>query len=59
MRIGQALARMVEHPERQAPPQPSIGRKILTAAGVAAASMLTKRLLQGMLVSDKRVGRQQ
>jgi hypothetical protein len=59
MRIGQALARIVEHPEREAPPPPSIGRKILTAAGVAAASMLTKRLLQGILASDKRVERQQ
>jgi hypothetical protein len=48
-RIGQALGRMVKHPERQAPPPPSAGRKILTAAGAAAASILVKRLMQRLV----------
>jgi hypothetical protein len=48
-RIGQALRRLVNHPERQAPPPPSIGLKILAAVGTTAATILTKRLAQRLL----------
>jgi hypothetical protein len=43
-RVAQALVRLVKDPERQAPPPPSVGLKILAAAGTAAASVLAKRL---------------
>jgi hypothetical protein len=52
-RIGQALVRLVDHPERQSPPPQSIGLKILAAAGAAAASVLARRLMQGV-VDDPR-----
>ena len=48
-RIGDALVRLVNHPERQSPPPQSVGLKILAAAGAAAASILVRRLLQGVL----------
>ena len=48
-RIKAALVRVVDHPERQAPPPQSIGLKILAAAGTAAASILVRRLLQRLL----------
>jgi hypothetical protein len=54
VRIGNALARIVKHPERQAPPPPSVGLKILAAAGTAAASFLVKRLLQ-RLIDERRL----
>ena len=52
-RVRQALARLVDHPERQAPPPPSIGLKILAAAGAAAASVLARRLAQ-RLIEERR-----
>ncbi len=52
-RIGQALTRMVNHPEHQSPPPQSVGLKILAAAGAAAASFLVRRLLQ-RLVEERR-----
>lgn len=54
VRIGNAVARMVKHPERQAPPPPSVGLKILAAAGAAAASFLVRRLLQ-RLIDERRL----
>lgn len=52
-RIGQALVRLVGHPERQSPPPESVGLKILAAAGAAAASVLARRLMQ-RVVDDPR-----
>ena len=52
VRIGQALGRLVDHPERQSPPPPSVGLKILAAAGAAAASVLGRRLMQRLLADD-------
>ena len=52
-RLRQALARMVDRPERVARPQPSVGLKILAAAGAAAASVVGRRLAQGLTTSDK------
>jgi hypothetical protein len=48
-RLGQALQRMVRHPERQAPPPPSLGLKLLAAAGAAAASVVGRRVAQRLL----------
>jgi hypothetical protein len=46
VRIGQALGRLVDHPERQSRPPQSVGLKIVAAAGAAAASVLARRLMQ-------------
>jgi hypothetical protein len=48
-RLGAAVKRMIDHPERQAPAPPSIGLKVLAAAGAAAASVVGRRLAQRMI----------
>ncbi|HTP27171.1 MAG TPA: hypothetical protein VMK12_16140 [Anaeromyxobacteraceae bacterium] len=40
-----ALERVIEHPERVARGEPSVGEKVLGAVGVAAATLLVKRAL--------------
>jgi hypothetical protein len=40
---------MSRHPERVARPTPSAGRRIATAGGTAAASILARRLTEHLL----------
>ena len=44
-RLLEALRRISAHPDRVGTNQPSVGKKILAAAGAAAASMLVRRLM--------------
>jgi hypothetical protein len=45
-RLRQAVARMVEKPDRVARENPNVARKIATAAGTTAATMLAKKLMR-------------
>ena len=45
-RFREALSRMVEDPHKVAKSEPTVPEKILAAAGAAAATMLTKKLLE-------------
>jgi hypothetical protein len=45
-RVGEALRRIVAHPDRVAEETPSVGKKVLAAAASAAASVLARRLAQ-------------
>ena len=45
-RLRKALARMIEHPELVAQPQPGIGKRALTAAVSAAVGALAKTLVR-------------
>jgi hypothetical protein len=51
--LGQAMKRIVDHPERQAPPPPTIGSKVLAAVATAAASILARRLIQHLMSTDR------
>jgi hypothetical protein len=44
-RLGLAMRRAIAHPERVAKPAPSIGTKIIAAAGAAGASMAVRKLV--------------
>jgi hypothetical protein len=48
-RVREAIQRMSRHPERAARPTPSAGRRIATAGGTAAASVLARQLTQRLL----------
>ena len=48
-RVLEAIRRMSRHPERVARPTPSAGRRIATAGGTAAASILARRLTEHLL----------
>ena len=45
-RLREAISRMVDDPKKVAKSQPTVPEKILAAAGTAAATMLTKKLLE-------------
>ena len=45
-RFREALSRMTDKPEKVAKSQPTVQEKILAAIGTAAATMLTKKLLE-------------
>ena len=45
-RLREALSRMVEDPHKVAKSEPTVPEKILAAAGTAAATLLTKKLLE-------------
>ena len=45
-RLRKALSRMMEDPHKVAKSEPTVPEKILAAAGAAAATMLTKKLLE-------------
>jgi hypothetical protein len=44
-RLRHAVARMIDDPDSVARPTPKVGRRILAAAGSAAASALGKRMI--------------
>jgi hypothetical protein len=46
-RLGEALSRMIEHPEDVARPTPSVGKRILAAAGGSVTSALGKKIVRG------------
>lgn len=48
-RVRDAIQRMSRHPDRVAQPTPSAGRRIATAGGTAAASVLARQLTQRLL----------
>jgi hypothetical protein len=50
-RLRVALARMIEHPELVARPQPGIGRRALSAAVGATVGFLVKATLQEMVAT--------
>jgi hypothetical protein len=45
-RLQHALARMIEEPQKVAKSEPTVPEKVLGAIGVAAATMLTRKLLE-------------
>jgi hypothetical protein len=45
-RLREALSRMIDEPKKVAKSEPTVPEKILAAAGTAAATMLTKKLLE-------------
>ena len=45
-RLREALSRMIEDPHKVAKSEPGVPEKILAAAGTAAATILTKKLLE-------------
>jgi hypothetical protein len=45
-RLREALSRVIAHPELVSQPQPGVGKKALTAAASAGASILAKTLAQ-------------
>jgi hypothetical protein len=48
-RFREALRRMTDHPEQVAEPKPHVGKKIASAGGSAAASVIGKKLAQRFL----------
>ena len=48
-RLGEAVARMIEHPELVAQPKPGIARKALGAAVGATTTVLAKSLVQRLV----------
>jgi hypothetical protein len=48
-RLQEALRRATDHPERVAREQPNVAKKILAAAGAAAASVAARKLAQRWL----------
>ena len=45
-RLKLALSRMIDQPQKVAKPEPTVPEKILAAAGTAAATMITKKLIE-------------
>jgi hypothetical protein len=45
-RLREAISRMVDEPKKVAKSEPTVPEKILAAVGTAAATMLTKKLLE-------------
>jgi hypothetical protein len=45
-RLRVAVSRMIDEPQKVAKGQPTVAEKILAAAGTAAATMLTKKLIE-------------
>ncbi|BDG08407.1 hypothetical protein [Anaeromyxobacter paludicola] len=56
-RLGKALSRMIDAPHKVAR-EPSVGEKILAAAGTAAASILVKRLMDRATAPVARAARE-
>lgn len=48
-RFREALHRMTAHPEQVAEPSPRVGKKIASAGGSAAASVIGKKLAQRLI----------
>jgi hypothetical protein len=45
-RLREAISRMVDKPHKVAKSEPTVPEKVLAAVGTAAATMLTKKLLE-------------
>jgi hypothetical protein len=45
-RLRLAVSRMIDQPQKVAKPEPTVPEKILAAAGTAAATILTKKLIE-------------
>jgi len=45
-RLRMAVSRMIDQPQKVAKPEPTVPEKILAAAGTAAATMITKKLIE-------------
>ena len=45
-RLKHAIGRMMDEPEKVAKAEPTVGKKILAAAGTAAATMIVKKLME-------------
>ena len=45
-RLKLAFGRMIDEPQKVAKAEPTVPEKILAAAGTAAATMLTKKLIE-------------
>jgi hypothetical protein len=45
-RLKLAVSRMIDQPQKVAKPEPTVAEKILAAAGTAAATMITKKLIE-------------
>jgi ElaB/YqjD/DUF883 family membrane-anchored ribosome-binding protein len=50
-RLREALGRAVERPERVASVEPSVGKKVLTAAATTVASIVVRRLAEEALAA--------
>lgn len=48
-RLGRAVARMVEYPDRVAQPAPNIGREVLGAVGTVVAATVAKKVMNRAL----------
>jgi len=45
-RLRLAVSRMIDQPQKVAKPEPTVPQKILAAAGTAAATMITRKLIE-------------
>lgn len=52
-RLGEAMARMIDRPERVAKARPRVYSRLLMAAGTAVTGVLVRRLAQRLIAPDR------